>query len=188
MPFTETSLPGVIIFEPAVFPDGRGFFFESYNRHLFQTNHIDNDFVQDNQSFSVYGVIRGLHYQRKPYDQAKLVRVLQGKILDVVVDLRVGSPGFGKTLSIELSAENRKQIFIPRGFAHGFSVLSETATISYKCDQFYNKQSESGILYNDDTLKIDWQIPAGKQLVSDKDIQLANFNPSINDFIYSGDA
>jgi dTDP-4-dehydrorhamnose 3,5-epimerase len=188
MSFTATSLPGVIIFEPAVFPDGRGFFFESYNRHQFQSNHIENDFVQDNQSFSVYGVIRGLHYQRKPYEQAKLVRVLQGKILDVVVDLRVGSPGFGKNLSIELSAENRKQIFIPRGFAHGFSVLSETATISYKCDQFYNKQSESGILYNDEVLKIDWQIPAGKELISEKDTHLANFNPSLNDFIYSGDA
>jgi dTDP-4-dehydrorhamnose 3,5-epimerase len=188
MPFTATSLPGVIIFDPAVFPDGRGFFFESYNRHLFHLNHIENDFVQDNQSFSVYGVIRGLHYQRKPYEQAKLVRVLQGKILDVVVDLRLGSPGFGKTLNIELSAENRKQIFIPRGFAHGFSVLSETATISYKCDQFYNKQSESGIRYNDDILKIDWQIPAGKELVSEKDTHLANFNPSLNDFIYSGDA
>ena len=186
MTFIGTSLPGVIICEPAVFPDGRGFFFESYNRRLFQANNIENDFVQDNQSFSVYGVIRGLHYQRKPYDQAKLVRVLQGTIMDVVVDLRAGSPGFGKSLSIELSAENKKQIYIPRGFAHGFSVLSETATIYYKCDQFYNKQSESGIRYNDDALKIDWQIPPGKELISEKDVRLADFDPSLKDFIYTG--
>ena len=187
MPFKTTSLPDVIIFEPSVFPDGRGFFFESYNRQLFLANNITNEFVQDNQSFSVYGVIRGLHYQRKPYAQAKLVRVLQGKILDVVVDLRLGSPGFGKSLSIELSDENKKQIFIPRGFAHGFSVLSETATISYKCDQFYNKQSESGIRYNDDSLEIDWQIPPGKELISEKDAGMPYFNPSLTDFIYSGD-
>jgi dTDP-4-dehydrorhamnose 3,5-epimerase len=184
MPFTETVLPGVIIFEPTVFPDGRGFFFESYNQRLFQSNHITNEFVQDNQSFSVYGVIRGLHYQREPYAQAKLIRVLKGRILDVVVDLRSGSPGFGKSYSIELSAENRKQIFVPKGFAHGFSVLSESAEISYKCDQFYNKQSESGIRYNDKFLKIDWQIPPGKELISDKDAQLEEFSPSLTDFIY----
>src|SRR5207342_885386 len=184
MPFTTTSLPGVIIFEPAVFPDGRGFFFESYNRHLFQVNHINNDFVQDNQSFSVYGVIRGLHYQRKPHEQAKLVRVLQGKILDVVVDLRVGSPGFGKSYSIELSSENKKQIFIPKGFAHGFSVLSETAEISYKCDQFYNKQSEAGIRYNDPGLNINWQVPDDKALISAKDIVLPAFDPALIEFRY----
>jgi dTDP-4-dehydrorhamnose 3,5-epimerase len=187
MPFTATILPGVIIFEPAVFPDGRGFFFESYNRHLFQANHIANDFVQDNQSFSVYGVIRGLHYQREPHAQAKLVRVLQGRILDVVVDLRMGSPGFGKSYCIELSAENKKQIFIPKGFAHGFSVLSETAELSYKCDQFYNKQSESGVHYNDASLKIDWQIPAGRELISDKDTLLPGFDLSLLDFIYTKD-
>jgi len=187
MPFTETALPGVIIFEPAVFPDGRGFFFESYNRRLFQSNNIANDFVQDNQSYSVYGVIRGLHYQRQPYAQAKLIRVLHGRILDVVIDLRTGSPGFGKSYSIELSAQNKKQIFVPRGFAHGFSVLSKTAEISYKCDQFYNKQSESGILYNDSLLKIDWRITPGKELISEKDAQLAEFNPSLTDFIYLKD-
>jgi dTDP-4-dehydrorhamnose 3,5-epimerase len=187
MPFTPTPLPGVTIFEPAVYNDGRGFFFESYNRNLFKSNHIENDFVQDNQSYSVYGVIRGLHYQKNPHAQAKLVRVLQGKILDVVVDIRAGSPTFGKSLSVELSAENRNQIFIPRGFAHGFSVLSETATISYKCDQFYNKQSESGILYNDEFLKIDWKVQKGKELISDKDAQLPVFNPSLTDFMYSKD-
>jgi dTDP-4-dehydrorhamnose 3,5-epimerase len=186
MPFTATTLPGVIIFEPSVFPDGRGFFFESYNKQLFQANNIVNEFVQDNQSFSVYGVIRGLHYQRIPYDQAKLVRVLQGRILDVIVDLRVGSPGFGKSLSIELTDENKKQIFIPKGFAHGFSVLSETATISYKCDQFYNKQSESGIRYNDESLGIDWQIPSDEVQVSHKDTLMPVFDPQLSDFIYSG--
>ncbi len=187
MPFTETPLPGVIIFEPVVYPDGRGFFFESYNRHLFQSNNIANDFVQDNQSFSVYGVVRGLHYQREPYAQAKLIRVLKGRILDVVVDLRRGSPGFGKYYSIELTAENKKQIFVPKGFAHGFSVLSDSAEISYKCDQFYNKQSESGIRYDDIRLKIDWQIPPGKELISDKDAQLSAFDPSLTDFIYEKD-
>ncbi len=187
MPFTATSLPGVIIFEPVVYPDDRGFFFESYNQRLFEANQIQNDFVQDNQSFSVYGVIRGLHYQREPHAQSKLVRVLQGKILDVVVDLRSGSPGFGKTYSIELSSENKKQIFIPKGFAHGFSVLSETAEISYKCDQFYNKQSEAGILYDDPVLNIDWGIPTDKALISAKDMQLSNFDQTIMDFIYKKD-
>lgn len=143
-----------------------------------------NEFVQDNQSFSSYGVIRGLHYQREPYAQAKLVRVILGKILDVVVDMRVGSPTFGKSFSIELSMENKKQLFIPRGFAHGFSVLSETAELAYKCDQFYNKQSESGIRYNDLMLHIDWKIPPEKALISTKDAQLPEFNPSIADFIY----
>jgi dTDP-4-dehydrorhamnose 3,5-epimerase len=184
MPFITTSLPGVIVFEPRVFPDDRGFFFESYNQRLFQENNILNVFVQDNQSFSAYGVIRGLHYQRAPHAQSKLVRVIKGEILDVVVDLRAGSPSFGKSFSIELSAENKKQLFIPRGFAHGFSVLSETAELAYKCDQFYNKQSESGILYNDPYLKIDWKIPSSKALVSEKDTQLPAFNPSLSDFIY----
>jgi len=187
MPFSATPFPGVMIFEPDVFPDGRGFFFESYNRRLFHAHHLINDFVQDNQSFSVYGVIRGLHYQREPYAQAKLVRVLRGKILDVIVDLRAGSPGFGNSYCIELSDENKKQIFIPKGFAHGFSVLSETAELSYKCDQFYNKQSESGIRYNDTSLKIDWQIPVGQELISDKDAQLPLFNPSLTDFRYTRD-
>jgi dTDP-4-dehydrorhamnose 3,5-epimerase len=184
MPFTTTPLPGVIVFEPRVFPDDRGFFFESYNQRLFNENNILNVFVQDNQSFSSYGVIRGLHYQREPHAQSKLVRVVQGKILDVVVDLRTGSPAFGKSFGIELSAENKKQLFIPRGFAHGFSVLSETAELAYKCDQFYNKQSESGIRYNDPYLKIDWKIPSDKALISEKDAQLPEFNASITDFIY----
>jgi dTDP-4-dehydrorhamnose 3,5-epimerase len=188
MPFTRTPLPGVIIFEPAVYPDGRGFFFESYNQRLFQENDIPNLFVQDNQSFSSYGVIRGLHYQRAPHAQSKLVRVLQGAILDVVVDIRVNSPSFGKSFSIELSSENKKQIFIPKGFAHGFSVLSETAEISYKCDEFYNKQSESGILYSDPNLKIDWKLPVDVSKVSEKDMILPVFNIQLRDFQFSVDA
>jgi dTDP-4-dehydrorhamnose 3,5-epimerase len=184
MPFSETPLPGVIIFEPSVYPDERGFFFESYNKKLFQSHNIPDEFVQDNQSYSVYGVIRGLHYQREPYAQSKLVRVIEGEILDVVLDMRVGSPGFGETYSILLSAGNRKQIYVPKGFAHGFSVLSEKALITYKCDQFYNKQSEAGILYSDTVLNIDWQIPSDKALVSPKDIHLPGFNPSVTEFIY----
>jgi dTDP-4-dehydrorhamnose 3,5-epimerase len=155
MPFTENFLNGITIFEPKVYPDQRGFFFESYNKQLFQDNGIFTEFIQDNQSFSVYGVIRGLHYQREPFAQAKLVRVLEGGILDVVLDIRAKSPTFGKTYSIVLSSDNKKQIFVPKGFAHGFSVLSETAVISYKCDQFYNKQSEAGIRFNDPGLNID---------------------------------
>jgi dTDP-4-dehydrorhamnose 3,5-epimerase len=184
MPFIDTFLPGVIMFEPSVYPDERGFFFESYNKRLFESNNILNEFIQDNQSYSVFGVIRGLHYQKEPYAQAKLVRVIQGEILDVVLDIRTGSPGFGKTYEIRLSAENKKQIFIPKGCAHGFSVLSETAVISYKCDQFYNKQSEAGIRFNDRALNINWLIPPGKALVSEKDALLPEFNTSITDFIY----
>lgn len=186
MPFTATPLPGVFIFEPTVYPDDRGYFFESYNKRLFQANHIPEEFVQDNQSFSCYGVIRGLHFQQEPHAQSKLVRVLQGRILDVVLDLRKGSPGFGKTFSIELSADNKKQIFIPKGFAHGFSVLSETTEISYKCDQFYNKQSEGGVWYNDPQLKIDWQVPADKALVSEKDAVLPPFDLRFSYFKFMG--
>jgi len=184
MAFIKTSLPGVIVFEPVVYPDERGFFFETYNKQLFLSNNISNEFVQDNQSYSVYGVIRGLHYQKQPYAQAKLVRVLHGEILDVVLDLRAGSPGFGKIYEIRLSAENKKQIFVPKGFAHGFSVLSETAVISYKCDHFYNKQSEAGIRFNDTFLNINWQIPQNKTLISEKDTNLPAFDPSVSDFIY----
>ena len=186
MPFTATPLPGVFVFEPAVYPDDRGYFFESYNKRLFQANHIPEEFVQDNQSFSCYGVIRGLHFQQEPHAQSKLVRVLLGRILDVVLDLRTGSPGFGKTFSIELSADNKKQIFIPKGFAHGFSVLSETTEISYKCDQFYNKQSEGGVRYNDPQLNIDWQVPTDKALVSEKDAVLPAFDPGFSHFKFIG--
>lgn len=183
MPFTNTSFPGLFIFEPVVYKDSRGFFFESYNENTFEKQGIGK-FVQDNQSFSNYGVIRGLHYQLNPYAQSKLVRVLSGSILDVVVDIRKGSPGFGKSFSIELSAENKKQLYIPKGFAHGFSVLSETAEVLYKCDSFYSKESEGGIIYNDKDLAIDWKIPAGKAIVSDKDVQLPAFAQCRNNFVF----
>jgi len=184
MPFHTTPFAGVILFEPAVYPDERGFFFESYNKKLFEANHLHLDFVQDNQSQSSYGVIRGLHYQRTPWAQTKLVRAISGRILDVMVDLRQGSPTFGKSFSVELSAENKMQVLIPQGFAHGFSVLSETAELSYKCDNFYNKASESGIRFDDIVLQIDWQIPSGKALISAKDMLLPAFDPGLRDFIY----
>ena len=149
MPFTTTAFAGLLIFEPPVFKDDRGLFFESYNEQVFRQHGIHISFVQDNQSRSSHGVIRGLHYQLAPHAQTKLVRVLHGEILDIAVDLRKGSPTYGKFLSVELSAANNKQLLIPKGFAHGFSVLSETAVVFYKCDSFYNKESEAGILYND---------------------------------------
>ena len=184
MPFTPTTFPGLIIIEPLVFEDSRGFFFESYNESLFRANHIDITFVQDNQSRSSYGVIRGLHYQRPPHAQSKLVRVISGAIIDSVVDLRRGSPTFGETFSLELTAENKKQLFIPKGFAHGFSVISETAEVMYKCDSYYNRESESGILYNDPQLKIDWKVPIEKIRVSDKDKLLPLFNSYAGEFAF----
>jgi dTDP-4-dehydrorhamnose 3,5-epimerase len=186
MPFVETGFPGLFIFEPLVFEDSRGYFYESYNEKIFAAQGIHLKFVQDNQSRSAYGVIRGLHYQLPPFAQTKLVRALAGTILDVAVDIRKGSPTYGKSFSIELSAENKKQLFIPAGFAHGFSVLSETAEVSYKCDQFYNKASEGGILYNDPVLKIDWKIPADKAIVSDKDLQNPDFANCVNTFVFEG--
>lgn len=182
MPFETTEIPGLVIFEPKVFEDNRGFFFESYNEQTFLQNGMDIKFVQDNQSWSTYGVIRGLHYQLHPYAQAKLVRVLEGKILDVAVDMRQGSPSFGRYFSIELSAANRKQLFIPAGFAHGFSVLSPTASVLYKCDQFYHKASEGGIVFNDPVLDINWKVPAGKEVVSEKDIALPLLADARNNF------
>lgn len=177
MPFIQTPIPGLLVFEPKVFEDSRGYFFESFNLQTFQANGIDINFVQDNQSLSQYGVIRGLHYQLQPYAQTKLIRVLSGSILDVAVDIRRGSPAFGESFSIELSAENKKQLFIPPGFAHGFSVLSLQAEVFYKCDVFYNRESEGGILYNDPALDLDWKIPAGRQIISDKD----KLNPLLAD-------
>src|SRR5258708_3042386 len=175
MPFTTTQFSGLLLFEPAVYKDERGYFFESYNEQVFQQQGIDIRFVQDNQSFSCYGVIRGLHYQLEPHGQTKLIRVLQGRILDVALDLRRGSPTYGRHMSAKLSAENKRQFLIPRGFAHGFSVLSETAEVSYKCDSFYHKASEGGIRYDDPALGIDWQIPAARAMVSSKDKELPLF-------------
>lgn len=186
MPFIETGIPDLLVFEPLVFEDSRGFFFEAYNQKMFGGAGIECQFVQDNQSRSTYGVVRGLHYQVAPFAQAKLVRALVGSILDVAVDIRKGSPTFGKVFSIELSAANKKQLFIPAGFAHGFSVLSEVAEVMYKCDQFYSKASEHGIIYNDPTLNIDWQIPMDKAIVSEKDLVLPQLANCVNPFEYKG--
>ena len=184
MPFVKTPIADLLIFEPAVFEDSRGYFFEAYNEQIFRKEGLQNTFVQDNQSRSSYGVIRGLHYQLNPYAQTKLVRVLEGAIIDVAVDIRKGSPTYGQSFAVELSAANKKQLLVPAGFAHGFSVISETATVFYKCDQFYNKESEGGILYNDPSLKIDWKIPADKVLVSEKDQQQPLLADSRNNFTY----
>jgi dTDP-4-dehydrorhamnose 3,5-epimerase len=184
MPFIDTGIPGLFVFEPKVFEDSRGHFFESYNTQTFLQQGINIKFVQDNQSCSSYGVIRGLHFQNPPHAQAKLVRVLQGTILDVAVDIRNGSPTYGKSFAVELSAKNKKQLFIPAGFAHGFSVLSETAEVLYKCDNYYNKQSEGGIIYNDASLNIDWKIPEDKAIISDKDVMNAKFAEQQSKFNY----
>lgn len=186
MPFIKTELHDLLVFEPKVFEDSRGYFFESYNFNVFKEAGIDIVFVQDNQSSSAYGVIRGLHFQLNPHAQTKLVRVLSGRILDVAVDLRKGSPTFGKSFTIELSAENKKQLFVPRGFAHGFSVLSERAEVMYKCDAFYNKQSEGGIRFDDPVLNIDWKIPHEKAIVSDKDKILPGLKDCETNFVYHG--
>ncbi len=183
MPFIPTEFPGLTIFDPVVYKDNRGYFFESFNANVFEKQAIGG-FVQDNQSHSVYGVIRGLHYQLNPHAQSKLVRVLSGSILDVVVDMRKGSPTYSKVFSIELSNENKKQLYIPKGFAHGFSVLSETAEVMYKCDCFYHKESEAGIVFNDVSLAIDWKVPVEKAIVSEKDLQLSSFVESRTNFVF----
>ncbi len=185
MPFIETGFQGLLIFEPTVYEDERGFFFESFNARAFEGKGLAMTFVQDNQSLSRYGVIRGLHYQQEPHAQTKLVRTLRGTILDVVVDIRKGSPTYGKSVGIELSSDNKRQLLVPKGFAHGFSVLSETAEVLYKCDSFYNKASEGGILYNDPALAIDWKIPAGKAIVSGKDLELPLFADCVNNFRFT---
>lgn len=185
MPFIKTDIPDLLVFEPKIFEDSRGYFFESYNEQTFLAEGITLKFVQDNQAKSSFGVLRGLHYQQNPHAQTKLVRVLSGKILDVAVDIRKGSPTYGKVFSIELSAENKKQLLVPQGFAHGYSVLSQTAEVMYKCDCFYNKQAEGGILYNDPILNIDWQIPLGKAVVSEKDTLYPSITNCVNNFVYN---
>ncbi|MCF8319914.1 MAG: dTDP-4-dehydrorhamnose 3,5-epimerase [Flavobacterium sp.] len=174
MNFIPTKLDGCFVIEPKIFNDERGYFLESFNENTFQ-NGIGKrvQFVQDNQSYSSKGVLRGLHYQTGEHAQAKLVRVLQGEVLDVVVDIRPDSKTYGESFSVVLSGENQKQFFIPRGFAHGFLVLSETATFFYKCDNFYNKESEGGIIYNDKSLNIDWQFPNEQLIISEKDAILS---------------
>ena len=174
MNFIKTTIDGVLIVEPKIFEDSRGYFFESYNETEFAQNGIPNKFVQDNQSKSSYGVIRGLHCQLGKHAQAKLVRVLEGKVLDVAVDIRKNSQTFGKYVAVELSADNKRQLFIPRGFLHGFSVLSKTDIFAYKCDNFYCKEAEFGIRYDDEEIGIDWKIPADKVIISEKDRQANN--------------
>ena len=165
----ETAIPGVYIIEPQVFGDARGYFFESYNQKEFDQKVMPVRFVQDNESCSSYGVLRGLHFQKGEHSQSKLVRVVKGKVLDVAVDIRKGSPTFGKYVSVELTEDNHRMFFIPRGFAHGFSVLSETAVFQYKCDNLYCPQSEGAIAWDDPELAIDWHIPASQVLLSEKD-------------------
>lgn len=184
MPFVQTGFQGLLIFEPVVLEDNRGYFFESYNQHIFALEGLNVQFVQDNQSKSSYGVIRGLHYQLAPHAQSKLVRVLYGTIIDVAVDIRKGSSTYGKAFTIQLSAENKKQLLVPKGFAHGYSVISETAEILYKCDEFYNKEAEAAIKYNDPALLIDWQVPAGKIVVSEKDQSAPAFADAKNNFTF----
>lgn len=170
MPFLKTEFKDLFVFEPKVFKDSRGYFFESFNQKNFETETgMNGAFVQDNQSKSSFGTLRGLHFQRGDAAQAKLVRVISGMVLDVVVDLRLESLTYKKSFSIELSAENKRQLYIPRGFAHGFVVLSETSEFFYKCDNFYNQAAEGGINYADHDLKIDWKVPADKLNLSDKD-------------------
>lgn len=170
MNVTETKLKDCFIIKPTVFKDDRGYFFESFNQQKFEELTGQNGhFVQDNQSCSMYGVIRGLHFQKGEYAQAKLIRVIAGRVLDVAVDLREGSPTFGQWISVELTGENNKQLYVPKGFAHGFSVLEDNTVFAYKCDNFYNKASEGGIRYDDPNLNIDWRIEPSKQCLSEKD-------------------
>lgn len=169
MKVTRTNLDGLLIIAPKVYRDPRGYFTETYHRSRLEALGIRREFIQDNQSRSAYGVIRGLHFQRDPHAQAKLIRVTEGTILDVAVDLRKGSPTFGQWLGMELSAENHLQLLIPPGFAHGFSVLSGHATVFYKCDAYYHPASESGIRYDDPDLLIDWKIDPAEAVISDKD-------------------
>lgn len=175
MKVEQTGFKGLVVLTPSVFADERGYFFESYNKDAHARAGLDFTWVQDNQSHSTYGVIRGLHFQNSPHAQTKLIRVLQGVILDVVVDLRKSSATFGKTFSLELSSENKLQLLVPKGFAHGFAVVSPTADVMYKCDTLYNKAAESGIIFNDPGLAIDWKVPTAEQVVSEKDRILPRF-------------
>jgi len=177
MKVTETKLKGCFIIEPKVFGDHRGYFFESFNKNQFaKMTGVDVDFVQDNQSYSNRGVLRGLHFQKGEFAQAKLVRVIKGKVLDVVVDLRSDSETYGEHISMELSDQNHVQLFVPKGFAHGFSVLEDQTIFSYKCDNYYNKESEGGIMYNDPSLNIDWQLEESEIQLSAKDAELKSFH------------
>ena len=185
MKITSTDIPGLLILEPKIFNDDRGYFFESYNKNVFEINKLDIQFIQDNQAKSTYGVIRGLHYQLAPYTQTKLIRVLKGEIYDVAVDIRKNSPTFGKWTGVHLSEENQKQLIVPKGFAHGYSVLSKEAIILYKCDDFYNKESERGIMYNDPAINIDWKIDTNKSIISAKDKVLHGIEKAEMNFYFN---
>lgn len=179
MEIIKTKLDGVVIIEPKIFRDSRGYFFESFSQREFEEKVCKINFVQDNESMSSYGVMRGLHFQRPPFTQAKLVRCVKGAVLDVAVDIRKDSPTYGQHVAVELSEDNHYQMFIPHGFAHGFSVLSETAVFQYKCDQFYHPESDAGISILDKSLEIDWRIPTDKAILSDKDTR----HPLFKDFV-----
>jgi dTDP-4-dehydrorhamnose 3,5-epimerase len=178
MEIIKTGIEGLLILEPRIFQDARGYFFESFSQREFEEKVGPVHFVQDNESMSTYGVMRGLHFQRPPYTQTKLVRCVSGRVLDVAVDIRQGSPTYGQHVAVELTAENHRQFFIPKGFAHGFAVLSETAVFQYKCDEFYHPEADAGISILDESLGIDWRIPTDKAILSDKDTRhgmLADF-------------
>jgi dTDP-4-dehydrorhamnose 3,5-epimerase len=184
MKIIRTSIPDLLVIEPIVYKDQRGYFYEVYNEARFFEQGIKAKFIQDNESKSNKGTIRGLHYQLDPYAQTKLVRVIEGIVYDVAVDLRAGSPTFGQWHGEILTADNKKQFYIPRGFAHGFSVLSESAVFAYKCDNLYNKEAERGICFNDETLNIDWKIAHDLALVSEKDLQQPAFSDAEYNFVF----
>ncbi len=179
MNIIKTDIEGVVIIEPRIFSDDRGYFYESFSDREFREKVCNTTFVQDNQSKSTYGVLRGLHFQKAPHAQSKLVRVVKGKVLDVAVDIRKGSPTYGKHVAVELTEDNHRQLFVPRGFAHGFVVLSEEAIFQYKCDNFYSKESEGALMFDDKELAIDWKIDFKDVVLSEKDKQ----NPCLKDFV-----
>ena len=182
MEVIKTAIEGVVIIEPRIFKDARGYFFESFSQKEFNEKVMPINFVQDNESMSSYGVMRGLHYQKMPYTQSKLVRCVKGAVLDVAVDIRKGSPTFGQHVAVELTEENYRQMFIPRGFAHGFAVLSETAIFQYKCDNFYAPQADAGIQLMDEELGIDWRIPTAEAILSEKDLKHPCLKDAVLDF------
>ncbi|MBR4773422.1 MAG: dTDP-4-dehydrorhamnose 3,5-epimerase [Bacteroidales bacterium] len=178
----KTAIEGLVIIEPRVFGDSRGYFFESYNSRDFAAQVGTVDFVQDNESRSCYGVVRGLHFQKPPYAQSKLVRVVEGRVLDVAVDIRKDSPTYGQHVAVELTADNHRQVFLPQGMAHGFAVLSETAVFQYKCDNLYHPEAEGAIAWDDPTLAIDWRLPIADVILSDKDKRHPRFNEFVTPF------
>lgn len=178
MEVIKTEIYGVVIIEPRIFKDARGYFFESFSEREFEEKVCKTIFVQDNESYSSYGVLRGLHFQKPPYTQSKLVRVIKGAVLDVAVDIRKGSPTYGKHVAVELTEDNHRQLFIPRGFAHGFAVLSDEVLFQYKCDNFYAPQADGGIAWDDPDLSIDWRIPADMVILSEKDTK----HPRLKDY------